>query len=270
MPRIFAALFCAVVSVSLPLAAQSPNVSGKWAGIFDVVHSDGSVEPGGAFLSLAQRGSAITGSAGDSPAHQSPFSSGRIEGNNLTLSLNTNSQVTVQMKLALDGDHLRGSATGIPGEPGSKIVIDAVRAGDDWKPAAQVAHVPDRLYETVVALDKKLFDAYNTCDLNTLSSLVSEDLEFYHDKTGLAVGRPTFIDSIRNNICGKVQRVLVPGTLEVHRLNQYGAVEMGVHRFTHPGDPTNIGEGRFISVWRLKDGQWQLTRVISYDHAPAK
>jgi hypothetical protein len=51
--------------------------------------------------------------------------------------------------------------------------------------------------------------------LTTLASLVSEDLEFYHDKTGLARGRQLFIDSIRNNICGKVTRELVPGTLQV-------------------------------------------------------
>ena len=61
----------------------------------------------------------------------------------------------------------------------------------------------------------------------------------------------------------------MPGTLEVYPLKGFGAVEMGVHRFTHPGDPTNIGEAKFIHVWRLKDGVWQISRVISIDHHPA-
>jgi hypothetical protein len=37
-----------------------------------------------------------------------------------------------------------------------------------------------------------------------MSSLVSDDLEFYHDKTGLSVGKQVFIEGIKNNTCGKV------------------------------------------------------------------
>lgn len=127
----------------------------------------------------------------------------------------------------------------------------------------------DDLYKTVAELDTKLFDAYNHCDLNTLSSLVAEDLEFYHDKTGLAVGRNPFLDAIKNNICGKVQRVLVLGTLEVYPLAGYGAIEIGVHRFTHPGDPSNLGEAKFVTVWRFKNGVWTMARALSFDHHSA-
>ena len=135
--------------------------------------------------------------------------------------------------------------------------------------AEQTAAAPDQLYKTIQSLDTQLFDAYNHCDLTTLGSLVSEDLEFYHDKTGLAVGRQVFLDAIKNNICGKVTRQLVSGTLEVYPIADYGAVEIGVHRFYHPGDPTNIGEGKFITLWHQKDGKWSVTRVISFDHHPA-
>ena len=124
----------------------------------------------------------------------------------------------------------------------------------------------DPLYNTVAGLDKALFDAYNHCDLATLGSMVTEDLEFYHDQTGLSVGRQTFLDAIRANICGKVHRELVPGTLEVYPLKGYGAVEIGVHRFTHPDDPAALGEAKFIIVWQLKDGVWRVARVISFDH----
>ena len=141
--------------------------------------------------------------------------------------------------------------------------------------AVSVAHThqglpaTDDLYRTVAGLDTALFDAYNHCDLVKLGSMVTSDLEFYHDKTGLAVGRQPFVEAIKNNICGKVHRELVSGTLEVYPLHGYGAVEIGVHRFTHPGDPTNIGEAKFITVWQLKDGGWQVSRVISFDHHAA-
>ena len=129
--------------------------------------------------------------------------------------------------------------------------------------------VSDPLYKTVAGLDTSLFDAYNNCQLDKLSSLVAENLEFYHDKTGLAVGRQLFVDAIKNNICGKVHRELVPGSLEVYPIEGYGAVEIGVHRFTHPNDPHNLGEAKFVTLWQHKDGSWKMTRAISFDHHAA-
>ena len=127
------------------------------------------------------------------------------------------------------------------------------------------------LYETVAGLDKTLFDAVNRCDLEKLGSMVTDDLEFYHDKTGLAVGKKIFLDSIKNNVCGKVQRELVAGSLEVYPLAGYGAVEIGVHRFHHPGQENDVvGEAKFIHVWQLKDGTWNIARVISFDHGEMK
>jgi len=86
------------------------------------------------------------------------------------------------------------------------------------------------------------------------------------------VGRPQIVDAIKNNLCGKVKRELVPGTLEVYPLAGYGAVEIGVHRFLHPWgqDHGIVGEAKFIHVWRYKDGMWEITRVISVDHHEAK
>jgi hypothetical protein len=130
----------------------------------------------------------------------------------------------------------------------------------------------EELTKAITELDKELFDAYNTCNLEKLGSLVADDLEFYHDLSGLATGKQTFLDAIKNNICGKVTRELVPGTLEVHPLKGYGAMEMGTHRFLHPWtqDHGVVGEGKFITLWQYKNGVWKLTRAISYDHGPAK
>jgi hypothetical protein len=124
----------------------------------------------------------------------------------------------------------------------------------------------EELTKAVTTLDKELFDAYNNCDLAKLGTLVVDDLEFYHDKTGLAVGKQVFLDAIKNNICGKVTRKLVEGSLEVYPLNGYGAVEIGVHRFYHPGMPGDVGEAKFITLWQYKNGAWKVSRVISYDH----
>ena len=125
----------------------------------------------------------------------------------------------------------------------------------------------DDLYKTVAGLDAALFDAYNKCQLDKLGSMVSDDLEFYHDQTGLSVGKQNLVDAVKNNICGKVHRELVAGTLEVYSIKDYGAVEIGIHRFTNPNKPGDTGgEAKFVHLWQLKDGVWKVTRVFSFDH----
>lgn len=133
-------------------------------------------------------------------------------------------------------------------------------------PAAQ----PDTLFRTVAALDSALFDAYNRCDIDRLGALVSDDLEFYHDRTGLEVGRAPFVESIRKYVCGNVRRDLV-GTIEVHPLEGYGAVEIGAHLFCDPKTyqrcaDASSGIARFVMLWKNDGGTWRLTRVISYAH----
>ena len=49
-----------------------------------------------------------------------------------------------------------------------------------------------------------------SCDLKTLGDMVSDDLEFYHDQTGLARGRQAFLDAVKTNICGITHRELIP------------------------------------------------------------
>jgi ketosteroid isomerase-like protein len=132
---------------------------------------------------------------------------------------------------------------------------------------AQSDSQSDALFKTIQALDTKLFDAYNHCDLTTLGAMVSDDLEFYHDQTGLEVGKAPFLAAIKQNICGKVERTLLPDTLEVYPLNGFGAVELGIHRFHHPGRPEDgMGDAKFVTLWQNKDGAWKVTRVISYEH----
>ena len=121
------------------------------------------------------------------------------------------------------------------------------------------------------ALDAALFDSYNKCDLAKFESFFVDDVEFYHDQGGVTLGKAALTDSVRKNICGKVTRELVPGTLKVFYMKGYGLLETGVHQFHHPGHEATegVGEGQFIHLWQYKDGAWKVTRVISYDHHSA-
>jgi ketosteroid isomerase-like protein len=135
---------------------------------------------------------------------------------------------------------------------------------------ASPAAPTDSLYRTIAALDSAMFDAYNRCDLERLATFLADDLEFYHDQTGLSRGRQAVIDAVRQNICGKVHRDPVPGTLEVYPLRGYGAVATGIHRFcdarTHQRCDGAGGPAKFVTLWQYSDGGWKIARVISYDH----
>jgi Domain of unknown function (DUF4440) len=101
------------------------------------------------------------------------------------------------------------------------------------------------LSKTVESLDAGLFGAVNHCDIEKVRDYFAEDAAFLDDKVPPLVGRGAIVDSIKENLCGKVVRELVPGTLEVHPLKDYGAVEIGVHRFppSFLAGPRGCGRG---------------------------
>jgi ketosteroid isomerase-like protein len=127
------------------------------------------------------------------------------------------------------------------------------------------------LYHEIFQADSIIFNAFNNCDSVTYKKYLTDDLEFYHDIGGLSVGIKIEMQEFRE-MCARgthIRRELVSGTLEVYPIQNYGAIEIGTHRFFH----TNKGEGekpsgtyKFINLWQKKDGQWKISRVISYGH----
>lgn len=97
----------------------------------------------------------------------------------------------------------------------------------------------NELYKTAKKLDSLIFDVgFNKCDLSHYDSIVSEDLEFYHDKGGITSGKEAFKASIKNNICGgpnKVKRELIPNSMKVYPLYNnnvlYAFIQEGEHDF---------------------------------------
>jgi Domain of unknown function (DUF4440) len=128
---------------------------------------------------------------------------------------------------------------------------------------------------------KELYDhiasAYNTCDLVKVETFFADDVEFFHERGGLITTRKSVMEVMKNNLCGdgsnRVRRELVKGSLEVHPINNYGAVEIGEHRFylTQKGQKEKLdGIGKFVNLWQRKDGQWRMTRVLSYGFRPGE
>ena len=136
---------------------------------------------------------------------------------------------------------------------------------------------PEDLAATIGALDTAAFEAFNDCaapgKLDRYASFFATDVEFYHDLGGVTWTRDAMIAQTRENVCGKFQRELVPGTLKVWPIKGYGALAHGEHRFCHykPGGTTHPCEGQaeFTILWRQQGDQWQITRAFSYGHGSA-
>lgn len=122
----------------------------------------------------------------------------------------------------------------------------------------------ESLYATIVKMDSIYFTAYNNCDMEKQAELYAEDLEFYHDRGGLSTSKKDILESIEKNICGKVTRELVPGSIEVHGINGFGAVEIGMHKFHNNQEPDAISKAsKFITIWKQVGSNWKISRVIS-------
>lgn len=132
---------------------------------------------------------------------------------------------------------------------------------------------PDALFAKVSALDAEVFDAFNRCSepgqLAKHAGYFAEDVEFYHDTGGVTWNRGDMLANTEKHVCGKFTRELVPGTLVVFPVKDFGAIAQGTHRFCQTGTGTCEGEADFTMVWREQAGEWQLTRVLSYGHRPA-
>lgn len=124
------------------------------------------------------------------------------------------------------------------------------------------------LYLEIAHMDSILFDAFNKRDVATFKKLFTTDLEFFHDKDGLTNYAHT-ITALENVTAAKIdlKRELVAGSLEVFPLKDYGAIQIGRHRFCHTekGKP-DCGIFKFVHIWKKTETGWKITRVVSYDH----
>jgi len=254
-----------------PAAAADAPFSGTWSGSFEVHHADGRVGHETAWLVLQQTGKAVVGTAGPRPDQQGPIREGVATGNRLTFVVDSTKGKVLKVALSRDSDRLSGEATGEIGEDKVRVVMDLEPANGATNAAA------DPLYQKILALDTDMFDAFNRCSdpaqLEKHASFFVKELEFYHDKGGASFTRDEYMKGVHDNVCGKFHRELDVATFRVWPVKDYGAISQGTHRFCH--SPTTCeGVGQFTMIWREKDGQWVVTRAMSYDHrdeqVPAK
>jgi hypothetical protein len=137
-----------------------------------------------------------------------------------------------------------------------------------------------KLTATILHLDSLFWKTYNECETGNGGQYLTDDVKFYHDKGGITDGKTALVASIKNNICGNpnqhIRREAVPGTVKVYPMRNgdaiYGAVILGEHYFyvTENGKPEKReGLAKFTQLWLLKNDEWKMAEILSYDHGPA-
>jgi hypothetical protein len=126
------------------------------------------------------------------------------------------------------------------------------------------------LQETIMSMDSLLFNAFNNCDTLKAQAMFTKDLGFYQDNGGLI--RYEENNAAMRYRCTqdyKVRRELVAGSTEVYPIKDFGAVQLGSHKFYYTpkgGKEALDGTFRFMHLWKNDNGNWKITRVISFDH----
>jgi hypothetical protein len=137
-------------------------------------------------------------------------------------------------------------------------------------PTKEEAYIPinKALFDTIAYQDSLLFAAFNSRNLENLKSFFSADLEVYQDNTG----KRSYDESIEafKGLFAKdyvLTRELVKNSLEVYPIVDYGAIETGRHTFSHTenGKPESA-TFKFVHIWEKQNGQWKITRLITYNH----
>jgi hypothetical protein len=147
------------------------------------------------------------------------------------------------------------------------IILSACSSKKTITAAPLYNYTPDNLelYKTIVAMDSVFFEAYNTCNLDKQATIYSDKIEFYHDKGGLMTSKQEILDGTEKYVCGKVTRELVKGSIEVYPIKDFGAIEMGLHKFHNntekAGTPSHAS--KFIIFWQNDNNNWKITKVVS-------
>lgn len=63
----------------------------------------------------------------------------------------------------------------------------------------------------------------------------------------------------------KVTRELVKGSFEAYPIKDFGAIEIGLHKFNSNQEPVGAASkvGRLMVIGEFKNNEWKIRRVVS-------
>jgi hypothetical protein len=240
-----------------PVDAQpSSPILGTWFGSIVLSSPDGKVSHDTAVLAIGPAGPKVNGGMGRTIDELTPWADGSLENDRLQFHLNAAGGLEIDLTLR-DG-RLVGTATG-----------QRAKGQIDLKPAPGLLPHP-QLVEEIMTADRQLYEAFGSCNVAVYASLLSKDLEFYQDHTGMT-GYEENLKALQDRCAEgiRLRRELEEDSLIVNAAPGFGAIQAGTQRFYSPGEDGHehlAATARFTNVWSKESGTWKLVRIISYDH----
>lgn len=113
----------AVAGLTMALTIGAPvDVTGKWDGKVISQGQDGGTNENAALLILTQKDGTITGTLGGDEGDQHPITTGKIEGNKVTLlAKHTENGREFRIELTVEGDDMKGTVAS--GERRAELVV---------------------------------------------------------------------------------------------------------------------------------------------------
>ena len=138
----------------------------------------------------------------------------------------------------------------------------------------------DALIKEGIKNDSLFWAAYNKCNVNEMMRFIPNDVEFYHDKGGITKGGTELRVTFEKNLCGnkdfRLRREAIDKTVQVFPMKNgdqlYGIIISGDHYFyiNETGKKEfRDGLAKFTDLWTLENGEWKMSRILSYNHGPA-
>ena len=141
--------------------------------------------------------------------------------------------------------------------------------------------------ERVAARDAAMFyAAFEGCDPAVVEDTLTPDFRMLHDLGGLvASNRDEFIAGMEQQCAAREpgganegyrnRRLIVPGSVSVTPLGEWGVLQRGFHTFLEwRGDEAGweqVGGAYFVNVWQWNGarGRFEMQETISVDHGAA-
>jgi ketosteroid isomerase-like protein len=123
------------------------------------------------------------------------------------------------------------------------------------------------LFETITRVDRHLTDAFNAHNVERLMAMATKDLELYEDNEGLKRYQQCYDDFKKMFVSDSdIRRQVIEGAVEVYPIKDYGALEIGQHRFCHAENGRDeCAVFAFAILWqKTAEDTWKIARLINY------